>query len=123
MRNIINNRGTVFCPQAVDLLVQVLGGTPAAPEPRTKAPLPSAAKKPDAPLGKDVSANLSYRHLVETIRKFSDVRIEDLRSQPEGLLWIHVQQAHGQGNPDLVMWLKGHGFMWTAAQGAWYFPS
>jgi putative nucleotidyltransferase with HDIG domain len=120
MRTIIKNRGTLFCPQAVDLLVKVLGGVPASPEPRHAAPAPAA--KPEAAAGKDVSAHLTYRHLVETIRKFSLARIEDLRSQPNGFLWIHIEREHGQGSPDLVIWLKGHGFIWAAAQAAWYFP-
>ena len=120
MRTIVNNRGTLFCPQAVDLLVKVLGGVPAAPMPHTAAPPPTA--KPAAAAGKDLSAKLSYRHLVETIRKFSHARIEDLRSQPNGFLWVHIEREHGQGNPDLVIWLKGHGFVWSAAQSAWHFP-
>jgi putative nucleotidyltransferase with HDIG domain len=120
MRTIISNRGTLFCPQAVDLLVKVLGGVPAAPMPHPASPPPTA--KPAVAAGKDVSAKLSYRHLVETIRKFSHARIEDLRSQPNGFLWIHIERAHGQGNPDLVIWLKGHGFVWSAAQSAWHFP-
>jgi HD-GYP domain-containing protein (c-di-GMP phosphodiesterase class II) len=122
MRSISKNRGTLFCPQAVDLLVQVLGGVPAAPEPRPTASTPAPTVKPEATAGNDVSAKLSYRHLVETIRKFSHARIEDLRGQPNGFLWIHVEQGHGQGNPDLVIWLKGHGFVWAAAQSAWHFP-
>ena len=121
MRTIISNRGTLFCPQAVDLLVKVLGGVPAAPMSHPAAP-PTTAK-PAAAAGNDVSAKLSYRHLVETIRKFSHARIEDLRSQPNGFLWVHVQREYGQGNPDLVIWLKGHGFVWAAAQAAWYFPN
>ena len=120
MRTIIKNRGALFCPQAVDLLVKVLGGIPASPEPRHTAPAPAA--KPEAAAGNDVSAKLSYRHLVETIRKFSQARIEDLRSQPNGFLWVHVEREHGPGNPDLVIWLKGHGFIWAPAQAAWYFP-
>jgi len=120
MRTIISNRGTLFCPHAVDLLVKVLGGVPASLEPRHAAPPPTA--KPEAAAGNDVSAKLSYRHLVETIRKFSQARIEDLRSQPNGFLWVHIEREHGQGNPDLVIWLKGHGFIWAAAQSAWYFP-
>ena len=120
MRTIIKNRGTLFCPQAVDLLVKVLGGVPASPEPRHTAPAPAA--KPEAAAGNDVSAKLSYRHLVETIRKFSQARIEDLRSQPNGFLLVHVEREHGPGNPDLVIWLKGHGFIWAPAQAAWYFP-
>jgi hypothetical protein len=120
MRTIIKNRGTLFCPQAVDLLVKVLGGVPASPEPRHTAPAPAA--KPETAAGNDVSAKLSYRHLVETIRKFSQARIEDLRSQPNGFLWVHVEREHGPGNPDLVIWLKGHGFIWAPAQAAWYFP-
>ena len=120
MRTIIKNRGTLFCPQAVDLLVKVLGGVPASPEPRHTAPAPAA--KPEAAAGNDVSAKLSYRHLVETLRKFSHARIEDLRGQPNGFLWIHIEKGHGQGNPDLVIWLKGHGFIWAPAQAAWYFP-
>ena len=120
MRTIIKNRGTLFCPQAVDLLVKVLGGAPAAPMPHPAAPPPTA--KPEAAAGNDVSAKLSYRHLVETIRKFSQARIEDLRSQPNGFLWVHIEREYGQGNPDLVIWLKGHGFIWAAAQAAWYFP-
>ena len=67
-----------------------------------------------------IASQCAYPHHRRSVDVVQD---HDLRSQPEGLLWIHVQQAHGQGNPDLVMWLKGHGFMWTAAQGAWYFPS
>ena len=122
MRSISKNRGTLFCPQAVDLLVQVLGGVPAPPEPRPTAPTPAPTVKPEATAGNDVSAKLSYRHLVETIRKFSHARIEDLRGQPNGFLWIHVEQGHGQGNPDLVIWLKGHGFVWASAQSAWHFP-
>jgi putative nucleotidyltransferase with HDIG domain len=122
MRSISKNRGTLFCPQAVDLLVQVLGGVPAPPEPRPTAPTPAPMVKPEATAGNDVSAKLSYRHLVETIRKFSHARIEDLRGQPNGFLWIHVEQGHGQGNPDLVIWLKGHGFVWASAQSAWHFP-
>ena len=122
MRSISKNRGTLFCPQAVDLLVQVLGGVPASPEPRPTAPTPAPTVKPEATAGNDVSAKLSYRHLVETIRKFSHARIEDLRGQPNGFLWIHVEQGHGQGNPDLVIWLKGHGFVWASAQSAWHFP-
>jgi putative nucleotidyltransferase with HDIG domain len=122
MRSISKNRGTLFCPQAVDLLVQVLGGVPAAPEPRPTASTPAPTVKPEATAGNDVSAKLSYRHLVETIRKFSHARIEDLRGQPNGFLWIHVEQGHGQGNPDLVIWLKGHGFVWASAQSAWHFP-
>ena len=122
MRSISKNRGTLFCPQAVDLLVQVLGGVPASPEPRPTAPTPAPTVKPEATAGNDVSAKLSYRHLVETIRKFSHARIEDLRGQPNGFLWIHVEQGHGQGNPDLVTWLKGHGFVWASAQSAWHFP-
>ncbi len=122
MRTIAKNRGTLFCPQAVDLLTKVLGGVPAtaqaAPSP---AAAPAASAQAGAALGKDVSANLSYRHLVETIRKFSHARIEDLRSEPNGLLWVHIESAHGQGNPDLVIWLKGHGFVWAAAQGAWHY--
>jgi putative nucleotidyltransferase with HDIG domain len=121
VRTIISNRGTLFCPQAVDLLVKVLGGVPAAPMPHPASPPPTA--KPAVAAGKDVSAKLSYRHLVETIRKFSHARIEDLRSQPNGFLWVHVQREYGQGNPDLVIWLKGHGFVWAAAQAAWYFPN
>jgi len=121
MRTIISNRGTLFCSQAVDLLVKVLGGVPAAPMSHPAAP-PTTAK-PAAAAGNDVSAKLSYRHLVETIRKFSHARIEDLRSQPNGFLWVHVQREYGQGNPDLVIWLKGHGFVWAAAQAAWYFPN
>ena len=120
MRTIISNRGTLFCPHAVDLLVKVLGGVPVSLEPRHAAPPPTA--KPEAAAGNDVSAKLSYRHLVETIRKFSQARIEDLRSQPNGFLWVHIEREHGQGNPDLVIWLKGHGFIWAAAQSAWYFP-
>jgi len=120
MRTIVNNRGTLFCPQAVDLLVKVLGGVPAAPMSHPAAP-PTTAK-PAAAAGNDVSAKLSYRHLVETIRKFSHARIEDLRSQPNGFLWVHIESEYGQGNPDLVIWLKGHGFIWAAAQSAWYFP-
>ena len=122
MRSISKNRGTLFCPQAVDLLVQVLGGVPAPPEPRPTAPTPAPMVKPEATAGNDVSAKLSYRHLVETVRKFSHARIEDLRGQPNGFLWIHVDQGHGQGNPDLVIWLKGHGFVWASAQSAWHFP-
>ena len=122
MRSISKNRGTLFCPQAVDLLVQVLGGVPASPEPRPTASTPAPTVKPEATAGNDVSAKLSYRHLVETIRKFSHARIEDLRGQPNGFLWIHVEQGHGQGNPDLVIWLKGHGFVWASAQSAWHFP-
>ena len=121
MRTIVSNRGTLFCPQAVDLLVKVLGGVPVSAEPRHTAPAPTA--KPEAAAGNDVSAKLSYRHLVETIRKFSHARIEDLRGQPNGCLWIHVEREHGNGNPDLVIWLKGHGFVWTPAQSAWYFPN
>ena len=121
MRTIMSNRGTLFCPQAVDLLVKVLGGVPVSAEPRHTAPAPTA--KPEAAAGNDVSAKLSYRHLVETIRKFSHARIEDLRGQPNGCLWIHVEREHGNGNPDLVIWLKGHGFVWTPAQSAWYFPN
>lgn len=121
MRTIIKNRGSLFCPQAVDLLVKVLGGVPVSAEPRHTAPAPTV--KPEAAAGNDVSAKLSYRHLVETIRKFSHARIEDLRGQPNGFLWIHVEREHGNGNPDLVIWLKGHGFVWTPAQSAWYFPN
>ena len=120
MRTIIKNRGSLFCPQAVDLLVKVLGSVPASPEPRHAAPAPAA--KPESAAGKDVSAHLTYRHLVETIRKFSQARIEDLRSQPNGFLWVHIEREYGQGDPDLVIWLKGHGFIWAAAQSAWYFP-
>jgi putative nucleotidyltransferase with HDIG domain len=123
MRTIVNNRGTLFCPQAVDLLVRVLGVPPAASPPQTTAPTPPSSVKPEAALSKDVSANLSYRHLVETMRKFSHARIEDLRHQPNGFLWIHIQREHGNGNPDLVIWLKGHGFIWEAPKSAWYFPN
>jgi putative nucleotidyltransferase with HDIG domain len=122
MRTIIKNRGGLFCPQAVDLLVQVLGAPPAPSAAQSAAPMPPASVKPETGFGKDVSAKLSYRHLVETIRKFSHARIEDLRGQPNGFLWIHVEQGHGQGNPDLVIWLKGHGFVWAAAQSAWHYP-
>ena len=121
MRTIIKNRGSLFCPQAVDLLVKVLGGVPVSAEPRHTAPAPTV--KPEAAAGNDVSAKLSYRHLVETIRKFSHARIEDLRGQPNGFLWIHVEREHGNCNPDLVIWLKGHGFVWTPVQSAWYFPN
>jgi HD domain len=123
MRTIVNNRGTLFCPQAVDLLVRVLGAPTAASKPNITAPTPPSSAKPDAAQGKDVTANLSYRHLVETIRKFSHARIEDLRHQPNGFLWIHIQREHGNGNPDLVIWLKGHGFIWEAPKSAWYFPN
>jgi hypothetical protein len=123
MRTIIKNRGSLFCPQAVDLLVQVLGAPPAPSAAQSAAPMPPASVKPETGFGKDVSAKLSYRHLVETIRKFSHARIEDLRGQPNGFLWIHVEREHGNGNPDLVIWLKGHGFVWTPAQSAWYFPN
>ena len=123
MRTIVNNRGTLFCPQAVDLLVRVLGVPPAASPPQTTAPTPPSSVKPEAALSKDVSANLSYRHLVETMRKFSHARIEDLRHQPNGFLWINIQREHGNGNPDLVIWLKGHGFIWEAPKSAWYFPN
>jgi hypothetical protein len=102
-------------------LVKVLGGVPAAPMSHPAAP-PTTAK-PAAAAGNDVSAKLSYRHLVETIRKFSHARIEDLRHQPNGFLWIHIQREHGNGNPDLVIWLKGHGFIWEAPKSAWYFPN
>jgi hypothetical protein len=121
MRTIIKNRGSLFCPQAVDLLVQVLGAPPAPSAAQIASPAPTA--KPESAAGKDVSAKLTYRHLVETIRKFSHARIEDLRGQPNGFLWIHVEREHGNGNPDLVIWLKGHGFVWAAAQSAWYFPN
>jgi hypothetical protein len=57
------------------------------------------------------------------MRKFSHARIEDLRHQPNGFLWIHIQREHGNGNPDLVIWLKGHGFIWEAPKSAWYFPN
>ena len=123
MRTIIKNRGSLFCPQAVDLLVQVLGAPPAPSAAHSATPTPAANVKPESGLGKDVNAHLTYRHLVETIRKFSHARIEDLRGQPNGFLWIHVEREHGNGNPDLVIWLKGHGFVWTPAQSAWYFPN
>ncbi|NBY05226.1 MAG: HD domain-containing protein [Betaproteobacteria bacterium] len=123
MRTILSNRGKLFCPQSVDLLAKVMGGVPA---PAQAAANPAAAPAPKAPAtavqGKDVSANLSFRHLVETIRKFSHARIDDLRTQPNGLLWVRIESAHGQGNPDLVIWLKGHGFVWSAEQGAWRHP-
>ncbi len=122
MRTIISNRGTLFCPQAVDLMVKVLGGAPAATEARPAAPASAPSVKPKAAAGNDVSAKLTYRHLVETMRKFSHARIEDLRGQPNGCLWVHIQREHGNGNPDLVIWLKGHGFIWAPAQSAWYFP-
>ena len=103
--------------------MRVLGVPPAASPPQTTAPTPPSSVKPEAALSKDVSANLSYRHLVETMRKFSHARIEDLRHQPNGFLWIHIQREHGNGNPDLVIWLKGHGFIWEAPKSAWYFPN
>ena len=81
----------------------------------------NAAGKPSK-VGSDLMSGPSYQEFAAFLKKFPNAVIKDLRDDPNGFLWVFEGMKRYNEDDQLAKWLKGHKFVWSDAESAWYFP-